>query len=328
MHVGITKYFTPEDAMTTRRLAFLLLPLTALAAAALSGCSEVEDPWRGKPERPRVVVSFPPLASFARKVAGDHAGVVCLAVEQGVHHYQPRVTDAIVLQKADVLFANGLGLDDAFTEKVRINGAGPNLHYVKIGDRLLEQQQLHADDDPHIWLGVTKAKKMVQVISKELQEIDPDHAADYEKNTADYLKELDELLAYGRADEQLGSVKNRKLVSFHESLKYFAEDFSLDVVGYIEIQPDVAPTAAHLGKLVELCQKEKVHVIAVEPQYNAASADQLLAELKNRGVKDVTIVVVDPMETAEAKDLNGKDGADWYTKTMRKNIDELVKAYK
>ena len=72
----------------------------------------------------RVVVTFPALDSFARKTAGDHATVQCLyeGPVEDVEDFEPSPEDAALLRRADLLFINGLGLDDEFTQRLRING--------------------------------------------------------------------------------------------------------------------------------------------------------------------------------------------------------------
>src|SRR4051812_22183286 len=96
-----------------RRTVNWFLVLSALVVVlglGWSGCSPVPSPWEGKARPERVVVTFPPLLSFVRGVAGDHAAIVCLCTDKGPHHYEYDVRDAILLRDADLFFANGLGL--------------------------------------------------------------------------------------------------------------------------------------------------------------------------------------------------------------------------
>jgi zinc transport system substrate-binding protein len=304
--------------MTTARR---IVPLFLIAALAmLSGCSPAANPWpTGKL---KVVVSFPPLDSFVKKVAGDHATVVCLAKESGVHHYEPTAHDATLLRRADFLFANGLGLDDDFLERVVINSGNPKLAYVKLGDAIPKGQLIkmaNGEIDPHVWLGPLRARDMVEAISDRLQGADKEHAKDYDDNAESYSKELKNLLDHGR--ERFGPVKDKKLLSFHESLNYFAADFGLDVVDYIEPGPGMEPSTSRYADIVAECKKQHIRVIAVEPQYPIRAAENVKAELKKRGAGDVSFVEIDPLETATVKDL---EDPDWYTKKMTENIDKLA----
>jgi ABC-type Zn uptake system ZnuABC Zn-binding protein ZnuA len=116
-------------------------------------------------------------------------------------------------------------------------------------------------------------------------------------------------------------LKDKKLLSFHESLNYFAADFGLDVVGYIEPGPGMEPSTSRYADIVKMCKNQHIRVIAVEPQYPTRAAENVKAELKKRGAGDVSIVEIDPLETATAADLTDPD---WYTKKMTENIDKLA----
>src|SRR6185295_5876055 len=76
--------------------------------------------------------------------------------------------------------------------------------------------------DPHVWLGIDHAKRMVQIICDEVKKVDAARAADYDKNAAAYLAELDKLKDDGR--KLLADVPRdkRKFVTMHDSLGYFS----------------------------------------------------------------------------------------------------------
>jgi ABC-type Zn uptake system ZnuABC Zn-binding protein ZnuA len=117
------------------------------------------------------------------------------------------------------------------------------------------------------------------------------------------------------------------MVTMHESFGYFAEAYGLEIVGSIQRIPGLDPDLATRQRLVELCKKENVSVIAVEPQYSQAQAESLQTTLKKAGV-DVAIVVLDPLETCDVE--RGKTNPDpgFYLKKLRENIDTLAKALK
>ena len=312
--------------MTSRRLAQFFFTLTALAPAVLSGCSPAENPWPAKGVR--VVVSFAPLDSFAKKVVGDHGTVQCLCEgSNGVHDFEPSSKDAILLNRADFLFISGLGLDEAFAEKLRINCGNPKLNYVKLAELIPEADRfkMHdsAETDPHVWLGPSRAIIMVNGVRDQLKAFDPANAKDYDDNADGYIKELKDLLKDGR--EKIDKLKDKKLISFHESLNYFAADFGVDVVGYVEPGPGQEPSAARYGDIVKLCKENHVHLIATEQQYSDAAAKNIQEELKKREAGEVVLARVDPMEAATHEDLNDPN---YYVKTMRANIDNLVNGLK
>src|SRR5262245_22014972 len=185
-----------------------LLPLFA----SFQGCGSMEDPWKGKGGPPRVVASFPTLACFAQNVAGDRAGIICLCTVTGPHDYQFNVRDCYLLKEADVFFANGLGLDESFADRMQGSSSNKKLLYSKLAEAVPPDKRLkagvhidaegvkhrHGPEDPHVWLGVDTAKLMVGRIRDDLIKVDPKGEADYRKNADEYLKKLDGLLDYGK----------------------------------------------------------------------------------------------------------------------------------
>jgi ABC-type Zn uptake system ZnuABC Zn-binding protein ZnuA len=320
--------------MFTRRTVLSSLVVVALGSAVwLVGCSEARDPWEGKPT-PHVLVTIPPLYSFAKNVAGEHGEVKCLCTETGPHHYEASTTDLRTLRGATCFFTVGLGLDDKFAEPM-VKTTDKKDAQVEVGEQLPDKLKLkprggheekgakhdehqHGEIDPHVWLGTPQAIKMVELIRDELKKADKDHAKDYDQNAEAYVKELKKL--HDDGVEMLKDTKNRRIISFHDSLEYFAQEFDIKIVGVIEEGPGQEPGGKKMRELVELCVKEDVHVIAVEPQYpKTSAATAVLKALEKEGKKNVKLVEIDPLETA-AKDLS----ADLYVKKMRQNLKNLA----
>jgi ABC-type Zn uptake system ZnuABC Zn-binding protein ZnuA len=308
-----------------------------LALAVAAGCSKpAADPWPAKPGK-RVLVSFAPLYSFTTAVAGDDANVVALMNEVGPHHYDATERDALLVSRADLFLINGLGLEDELARKL-VSGTGNKaVKLVALGESIPADMRLkgechhhgdgehnhHHGDDPHVWLGVPQAIICVEKIRDELKAIDPERAAGYDTRAAEYVAKLRKLHADGTA--MLKGKTERKIVTFHESLNYFAQTYGLDVVGVIEEIAGSEPNAEELKEIVEQCKDNKVRVIAVEPQYpHTTSARVILNELKRQGVADPAFVEIDPLETAPGNELS----ADLYEKRMRANLENLAKALK
>ncbi len=318
------------------RSAFLTLAFLVLTAA---GCSQPRDPWAGTPAgQPRVLVSFPPLYCFTANIAKDHAKVLCLLTGTGPHDYEPSTIDARKVAGADLFLVNGLSLDEDFSKRLVQMSRKHKLKPVAIGDaidpKLLakmgahdhaegDDHHHHGDHDPHLWLGPKQAQAMVAVIAQKLVEHDPAHKDDYLKNADEYLAKLKELEAYGH--EQFKGKKSKSLITMHESLRYFASGFGLDLVDSIQPRPGVEADANKLAKLIDVCKKRNVSVIAVEPQFSRAQADTLARVLRDKGL-DIQVVLVDPLETA-TPGANGNPDPAFYIDRMKANIDALAKAF-
>jgi ABC-type Zn uptake system ZnuABC Zn-binding protein ZnuA len=345
--------------------------VVGVALAGLAGCGKEADPWEGLDGSPRVAVSFPPLYCFARNVAGPDVPILSLLENKGPHGYEYESRDLLVARRVDLFLVGGLGLDDRFTDPIFNNCANPKLKrgradaapadglavrpgetYVRVSDNLRfldpglilptpahEEQHgkgcpcQHGPNDPHTWLGIPQAIGMVRVIRDALIEADPKGAEGYRQRAADYTKKLEKLQADGK--EMLRSKKERRLLSFHDSLRYFCKSFDLDDPRAITVEGD-EPSLAELGELLALCldPKAPIRVIAVEPQFpQMTAARTLLDELRKKDeARDARFVEVDTLETAVDAQHEGEavpyQDPRWYELKMRQNLRNLAETLK
>ncbi len=327
---------------TRKRTDFRVSVFTALLAVLpllATGCGQAENPWakvEGGP--PYVLTSFPPLYCFAKNVAGPDAGVLCLMTPTGPPNYPTTPFDPAKVRRANLFLVNGLGLDEFVT---KLAGDSGQVEIYKVGDQIPHQQLIHADaeeseqmhkdkdgkackhehgeHDPHVWLGLPQAISMVEKIRDKLQAVDPAHKEGYAQRAEAYLAELKKLHEYGK--EKFKDKKNRALVTTHDSLRYFADAFELEIEGSIQ-QAGQEADAVKLARLAQLCKDKKVSVIVVEPQYRKGPAVTLQKNLATQGVM-VEVAEVDPLETAPA---DPQPDPAYYVQQMRRNIDNLAKA--
>lgn len=320
--------------MRNLRWASVSAMMAGLVLVTLSGCPKVADPWPQQ-SGPRVLASFAPVYCFALNVAGSDAAILPLMTSHGPHGYSDSPSDTVKLRRAQLFLINGLDLDNTIAKRVTKSSPNRNLRLVAVGDAIPASQLLaggcncehdgdddkHSHDhgiDPHVWLGIPEAICMVEKIRDEFMLIDPTNAPAYRTRAATYVERLQKLHAEGR--ELLKNKKERKLVTFHDSLQYFRRSFELQIAGVVEIAPGSEPGPKRLSELVKLCQDEKVRLIAVEPQYPSnTAAKTILLELRKKGI-DAQFVEIDPLETARHEDLN----ADFYERKMRENLTNLA----
>lgn len=323
----------------------LLTPLAFVVvlglSAAITGCLKgpAEDPWASARGRPKVLASFAPLYSFAASVAGPDADVKCLLTTTGPHNEGDATPRQIELARGcDVFVINGLGLEDesdGIATKLQKVAANSKWNVLNLGGSI-DRSSLHERDagdhaghhdqayDPHVWLSVRCAKRMVEAIRDELKRLDPAHADGYDRRTTAYLAKLDRLEADGKA--LLAKKQERSIVSFHESLNYFAATYGLNVVGYIEVNPGQEPSDKKLDEIIRTCSSRNppVRVIAVEPQFpTRSSAAKVREALLGRGI-DSQFAEVDPLETCNDVELS----PDLYEKVMSNNVRELARVLK
>lgn len=320
-----------------RRVAVGLVALLA-TVVPLVGCKprSTEPAFSGEV---KVAVSFPALYSLAANVVGDTGTVRSVKSTQGAHGGEVTDAERRVVEQADVLFINGLGLDDEFARKLKESSANPGIKIVYLGNSLSKTtllssdgcaccahgqeggRQDHADHehDPHVWMGLDRASAMVDTIADKLSEKYPGHADTFRRNAETYKGKLTALKQEGLNALGGGAKANRKIVTAHGSMGYFADTFELTVVDAIQKTAGKEPTKKQLDELIEKCKKEGVTVIASEPQFSKLGGVKTLAEELNRQGVKTTVIELDNLEAATAEELK----ADWYETKMRANIAAL-----
>jgi zinc transport system substrate-binding protein len=329
--------------MTRRLLSAGILLSLSISLLSVIGCTPADrsDGWAGNPGT-KVLASFAPIQCFAMNIAGEDANVRVLFGEQGPHHIKDSPGHVKMFAGADVLFINGLGLEDRNVRTIA-KGTAKKIPVVSLGATLPESllieggcscckdddnkggehDHTHADFDPHVWLGIEQSIRMVEAIRDDLKKRDPAKAAAFDGRADRFIAKLNKLKADGTAMFQ--GKTEKQFISFHESLNYFSKNFGLKIPEVIQTTPGQEPTNKELKSLLERCEKNQIRVIAIEPQYGAGSSAKAVADaLKAKGLTDVQLVVVDPLETAIESEMN----ADWYETKMRANLEALAKALK
>lgn len=316
------------------------LTVLGLLAFALAGCTRPPDAWKeAKPGQKRVLVSFPPLYSLTQAVAGDDAYVLTLLTGTGPHDYQYSSQDALKFRAADLVIVNGLELDEHFVDKLKRSSGNKNVPMFRVGDALPKEllrpmeecdhhdhaghKHHHGEFDPHVWLGPPQAIVVVEKIADKLAELDPEHASGYRQRAEKIVGELKKLHEEGLA--ALKGKQGKNILTMHESMRYFADAFQLNVVGSIQAQAGLDPDAARLAKLEKQSREQNVAAIAYEPQFPKAQAEVLQRQLAKRGL-DVKLFEFDPLETAQTEFGRPNPDPNYFLTKMRQNIDNLVKA--
>jgi ABC-type Zn uptake system ZnuABC Zn-binding protein ZnuA len=304
--------------MTPRLLPVLALVfgLQAAPAAAASG-------------KLRILTTIPPLHCWAKNVAGDVAEVEnLLPADVGPHDFQLRPKDRRRIQAADVIFLNGLGLEN-WLEKVITSTERPGRLVVRAADGLsrtnlifeLPQVQVgsgaaHEHDhgtgaNPHIWLDPLLAKHAVSNLVSALSRADAANAAHYLANGRLYCERLDQLDADLRSE--LGRGVRREIITFHDAFPYFCSRYGLWLVGVIEEVPGASPSPRYLSALSKAIRDREVKVVFTEPQFNPRLAQQLARDL------GLAVAQLDVLETGALNATAYEDG-------MRRNLKALTAA--
>ena len=153
----------------------------------------------------------------------------------------------------------------------------------------------HGEHDIHFWLDPEIAKSIVNITVRELSEIDPNNKSTYEKNAANAIDDLEELINVTRS--KINS--DATYIVFHDAYQYFEQRFGIEVIGALTVNPEVLPGAKQLSEIREVIEHENVNCLFSEPQFNPSIANTIA---KDTGIK---AAVLDPLgaELEPGKDL-------------------------
>ncbi|ARF72441.1 zinc ABC transporter substrate-binding protein [Kitasatospora albolonga] len=174
----------------------------------------------------------------------------------------------------------------------------------------------HGEDggaDPHIWLDPVKYAEVAKGVGKSLEKADPDHAADYKKNTEALVAELDKLnTAY---ETGLKNTATKTFITTHSAFGYLAERYGLTQQGIAGIDPEAEPSPARIQQIHTIAEKDKATTVFFETLASDRTAKTLA---KDTGLRTD---VLDPLEGITEK----SKGAD-YIEVMESNLTALKKA--
>ncbi len=148
----------------------------------------------------------------------------------------------------------------------------------------------HLSVDPHIWLDPKNAKALVPHIEQTLAEADPANAARYRTNAEALMAKLDLLTSDVAAE--LGAVKGRGFVVFHDAYQYFEVRFGLQSSGAITLSPEILPGAERVAEIRERIRTSGVVCVFAEPQFEPKLVSTVLEG------SEATSGVLDPLGTS------------------------------
>ncbi len=277
-----------------------IIPLLVVAMAVAIACADGDDE-PSDTDNVRVLASLEIFADMASNVGGDRATVAALLPSGAdVHTYELPPSRVADVARADIIFLNGLALEEQAGEIARTNASGP---VIELTERLPV-----IDGNPHLWLDAGLAARYVERIRDELTNIDPDGRTVYEANAAAYLEELESLDLEMERTISTIPAKDRRLVTFHDAFVYLAQRYGLEIVAVVAPSPGQEPSARDIGELSDAI--EGVPAVFKEPQFNAAVLE-LVAE--EQGVQ-----VLNLLSDAYV------DGVSTYVQLMRFNMNQLV----
>lgn len=172
----------------------------------------------------------------------------------------------------------------------------------------------------HVWLSLKNAKMLVRVISKALQELDPDNKDIYAANADAYVKKLSALDAEYQAAVDAAS---NKTILFGDRFpfRYLVDDYGLRYyAAFVGCSAETEAGFETISFLAKRVDEWKLPcVLTIE------GARHKIAEtiVRNTTAKNQRVLTMDSMQSTTSKDV--KNGTT-YLSVMEKNLSVLKEA--
>lgn len=305
-----------------------MLFISAIFCVSLVGCDKKTTSATDS-EKIQVVTSFHAVKELTTLIGGDKVDIISI-VPSGTeaHDFEPKASDIKKIASANVFIYNGLemeewaedALNSAKNSELQVINLSESADLIKLVDEETEhidiedtkestEEHKHGEYDPHIWLSIKEAEKVILTIKDKLSEEDPENKSYYEEN---YKQNLEELrVIYDEYKSKFDSVKNKTFITGHEAFGYLCRDFSLKQLGVEDAFASGDPSPAKLKALVDYVKENKVKTIFSEDAASSKISDTLASEAG---------ATVKPLVTFE---VSGN-----YIDDMRKNLDIIYEGIK
>jgi zinc/manganese transport system substrate-binding protein len=258
-------------------------PLSRAAALTLlllvAACA---GPPAGNGGRLRVVATTTQVGQVAAEIGGDDVMLTTL-LTPGAEAHELEITpqQAAAIEDADVILVSGAGLETWLHDTLVTIGSEDRVRDMSHGAKLRMTTADGAQEaDPHYWLTAPNAEVMVRNVRDALSAAEPEAATRFASRADAYLARLDD------ADRQVRSLiadipsSNRGIVTNHDALGYFIDEYGLRFVGSIFSSLDVSaePNPQQLAELAQTIRAEHVTAIFPESAVNPRLATAIAQE--------------------------------------------------
>jgi|GEM_PF-4124383 len=288
------------------------LPVLAVLCLTVLGAASCSSPSSDK--NLKIATTFAPVYDFAKRIAGDKAEILTIVGDNEPNDFSPNSPKiSAFCEKADLLLAYGHGMDpyaEAMNEDAyRLVTDGVNFIETECGE------------DPHAWLGIKEAEKMLKNTCDAIASADPENRDFYVSNCQNALGEFEAVYAEGK--ELLKDDIGKAIVTSHDAFAYFASDYGLTQYSISDIA-DHEVSATRIDTVIQYIKANNLHTIFVEELDSVGYVAQIKSELEKENYA-VELKELSAYESVSEEEY--PDGND-YLSVYKEDLKELSECLK
>lgn len=249
--------------------------------------------------KPKVLVTIKPLGLILQDIAGDKITLEQLLPDQASHHdYPMKMSDHRRLHNADLIVWIGPELESFLSRPLANIPKQKQLTLMKISGLEWPQSDHGSHDhhehnqDPHLWLNPQNVAKIVEELTRHLAILDKQNAPFYQKNSQQFIEELNQLDL--DIQKKMQPLQNKGFAVYHQAYDHFVSHYHLNELGYLTVTPERTSGAKHLAALYDslanngecifaepLMDKSRIEKIARQHQLRVGYLDVMGIEATN-----------------------------------------------
>ena len=265
------------------------------------------------------VASLSTITTEIAENVGGRVVRVTRLVKPGMdpHDFQPSPRDVREVEDADLVLLSGKGMEGYLTKLE--DAVGNKAKFVDVGAEmptLTLEEDGRVVEDPHWWHSIANMKSATSVVRRQFVEADPPNKALYMKNAAAYQAKLTDLEKWVRQQVAELARDQRKLVTSHDALQYFAQEYGFKIYAIEGVSTEDQPSSKKVTDLINTIRTQQVKAVFFESIANPKVITEITRET---GAKIGGELFVDGL---------GEKEASTYSDMIRHNIQTIVENLK